>query len=244
MVFSLACGQDQKSSTFVSSNDDDLNHPWNLTPAEAVELQRRLVKRLVLTNPLHHIRFVAGIDCSCEWRGSHIWAAAVIYDLAENRIVEIAGASGKAMFPYIPGFLAFREGPIVVQAIDRLKTAPDAFLFDGQGIAHPRRLGIAAHIGLRLGVPTVGVAKSRLIGEAMEPADEVGAHTPIIDRDEIIGALVRTKRGVKPLWISPGHLIDIAGAISLTLSGCRQYRLPEPTRLAHIEVNRLRLAGK
>ena len=221
-------------------------HRWNLTPAEAVELQARLRGRLILEDepaaPLP--RLIAGVDCSSEWHGKTLWAAVVVWDRESGEIVEVAGASAQATFPYVPGFLTFREGPIVLDACRKLRSAPEAFLFDGQGICHPRRLGIAAHLGLWLERPAVGVAKSRLIGTAAEPGPEPGSDSPIVDQDEILGRLLRTRARARPLWISPGHLIGIAGAVRLVLACCRGYRLPEPTRFAHIEGGRLRRSGE
>ena len=218
-------------------------HRWNLTPAEAIELQARLHRRLVLSgSPLP--RLVAGVDCSSEWRGKRLWAAVVVWDRETDEIVEIAGASDQATFPYVPGFLSFREGPIILEAFRRVRSLPGAILFDGQGICHPRRFGIASHLGLWLDLPAVGVAKSRLIGTAEEPDQEPGSGNPIIDRDEHLGTLLRTRARARPLWISPGHLVDIEGAAKLVMACCRGYRLPEPTRLAHIEVGKLRRADR
>lgn len=216
-------------------------HRWDLTPTEAAELQTRLRSRLVLSGaPLP--RLVAGIDCSCEWHGKQLWCAVVVYDRERDEVIEVAGASAQVSFPYVPGFLTFREGPIILEACRKLRSHPEAFLFDGQGICHPRRLGIAAHLGLWLDRPSVGVAKSRLVGTAAEPSPEPGSSSPIFDQEECLGKLLRTRRRARPLWISPGHLIGIDGAVNLVMACCRGYRLPEPTRLAHLEVGKLRRA--
>jgi deoxyribonuclease V len=151
--------------------------------------------------------------------------------------VETATASAKLMFPYIPGLLSFREAPACLAAVRKLKSEPDLFLIDGQGIAHPRRLGLAAHLGLFLDKPTIGCAKSRLIGEFEPPGIEKGAHSPLRDHDQIIGAVVRTRHNVKPLFISVGHKCRLEDAIRLTLACATRYRLPEPTRLAHQAVS-------
>ena len=218
-------------------------HRWDLTPAEAAELQARLRQRLILSGePLP--RLVAGVDCSSEWHGRRLWAAVVVWDRETGKIAEIAGASEPASFPYVPGFLSFREGPIILEAFRRLRSLPEAILFDGQGICHPRRLGIASHLGLWLDLPAVGVAKSRLIGTAEEPGQEPGSGTPIIDQGEHLGTLLRTRTRARPLWISPGHRVGIDGAVKLVMACCRGYRLPEPTRLAHIEVGNLRRSGQ
>lgn len=216
-------------------------HRWDLTTSEAVELQTSLRRRLILApgqQPLP--RLIAGVDCSSEWHGNHLWAAIVVWDRETGELIEVSGASAATAFPYVPGFLTFREGPIILEALRSLRSQPEAFLFDGQGICHPRRFGIAAHLGLWVDRPSVGVAKSRLIGEASEPAPEPGSREPIMDAGECLGALLRTRPRANPLWISPGHRTDIDGAVALVLACCRGYRLPEPTRLAHIEVGKLR----
>lgn len=156
-------------------------------------------------------------------------------------LVETASATMDVTFPYIPGLLSFREAPVCLAAIEKLEHQPDVFMIDGQGIAHPRRLGLAAHLGLFLDKPTIGCAKSRLTGTFAEPALEKGAHEPLYDGDEIIGAVVRTRTNVKPLFISVGHRCTLDDAIDLTLACAIKYRLPEPTRLAHNTVSRLKL---
>jgi len=217
-------------------------HSWKIPLTVAAELQRRLRDRLVLRGRPTP-RLVAGIDCSSCWGRGPIWAAVVVYDLADDRIVDAATAVENAPFPYVPGYLSFREGPAVLAAWERLRRRPEAVIFDGQGIAHPRRFGIAAHLGLWLDLPSVGCAKSRFVGDAEEPAPEAGSHAPLTVDGEEVGALLRTRKGAKPVWVSPGHLVGIEGSVQLVLSTCRGRRLPEPTRLAHLESNRARLAG-
>jgi deoxyribonuclease V len=156
--------------------------------------------------------------------------------------IETATAVGAAVFPYVPGYLSFREGPVLDVAFGRLSERPDLVFFDGQGTAHPRRCGLASHLGVLWDVPAVGCAKSRLVGEADEPGPSRGDWTPLIDGEEIVGSVLRTRRGVKPMWISPGHRIDSEGARRVVLEGCTRYRMPEPTRRAHLEVNALRRA--
>jgi len=217
-------------------------HRWDLIPTEAADLQIRLRKRLVLTGkPLP--RLVAGVDCSSEWHGKRLWCAIVVWDRETGSVIEVAGASAQATFPYVPGFLTFREGPIILEALQNLHSRPEAFLFDGQGICHPRRLGIAAHLGLWVDRPSVCVASSRLIGTADAPHLGIGATSDILDQGECLGRLLRTRLRARPLWISPGHRIGIDGAVNLVMACCRGYRLPEPTRLAHIEVGKLRRTG-
>jgi deoxyribonuclease V len=149
-------------------------------------------------------------------------------------IVEIGSAEDSIIFPYVPGLLTFREAPLILAAFEKLTVTPDFVMVDGQGIAHPRRIGLASHLGLCLGIPAIGCAKSRLIGEYAEPGNEAGSYTELLDNSEVIGAVVRTKAGVKPVYVSIGHMIDLPSAVSLVLKCCRGYRLPEPTRLAHM----------
>lgn len=164
----------------------------------------------------------------------------VLWDPEANAVIETATAVLLARFPYIPGYLTFREGPAVLAAFAGLSRRPTAVLFDGQGIAHPRRFGLAAHLGLWLGLPSVGVAKSHFCGEAEEPGPAPGDATPLHDGDELLGAVLRTRLRCRPLYVSPGHLLSVPAALRLTLAACRGHRLPEPTRQAHLAVNRLR----
>jgi deoxyribonuclease V len=154
--------------------------------------------------------------------------------------VEEAGLQMPCSFPYVPGLLSFREGPAVVEAFRRLGTRPDAVIFDGQGFAHPRRIGLASHMGLWLGLPTVGCAKSRLVGEHDEPGREKGERVPLHDEGEQIGVVLRSRTDVRPVFVSPGHLADLDTSTDLVLRCCLRYRLPEPTRRAHLAVGRLK----
>jgi deoxyribonuclease V len=182
---------------------------------------------------------VAGADCALSRDGREVVAFVVVLELPG--LAEVARASGRApaRFPYVPGLLSFREAPALLEAFARLPATPDAVLFDGQGYAHPRRLGLASHLGLWLGVPTVGCAKSRLTGHADEPGPRRGSYRSLRDGGETIGRVVRTRDGVKPLYVSPGHLCDVPGAMRLTLRAGGGYRLPEPTRIADREVGRM-----
>ncbi len=216
-------------------------HPWDLTPQEAVVLQKKLATQVVLCNALPTpVERIAGVDVSYRWRGREFHAAVVVLDYLSMDILEIATASGEVDFPYIPGLLSFRELPILLQAFQNLEIVPDVILADGQGIAHPRRLGLASHLGLWLNLATIGCAKSRLCGEHEEPGSKKGDWTPLSDDGVTLGRVVRTRDGVRPLYISCGHKIDLHSATDIVLHCSRGYRLPEPTRQAHLLSNRVR----
>ncbi|HXX59098.1 MAG TPA: deoxyribonuclease V, partial [Dehalococcoidales bacterium] len=165
-------------------------------------------------------------------------AAVVVMTYPGLEEIEVSRENGAVTFPYVPGLLSFRKIPLLVEAFQKLKNIPDLVLVDGQGIAHPRRMGIATHLGILLELPTIGCAKSRLIGEYTEPGPEAGCHTNLMDNNEIIGAVVRTRTNTKPVYVSIGHKIDLTSAIQLTLSCCAGYRIPEPTRRAHLWANK------
>ena len=215
-------------------------HDWALTEREAVELQKTLRARVRLTPLEGRIETIAGTDISFNKFSTTVYAGIVVLRLPSLEVVEEVGVVSETHFPYRPGLLSFRETPSVLEAWAKLKTEPDAVMFDGQGIAHPRRVGIASHVGLLIGRPTFGCAKSVLVGKYEEPLPERGNWTPLTDRGEVVGAALRTKSGVQPIFVSPGHLIDLAGAIELTLGCDGGYRQPEPTRRAHLLVNALR----
>jgi deoxyribonuclease V len=215
-------------------------HSWELTPKEAISLQKTLAGRVDTSRPIERFDLVAGADCSYNRFSPWFYAVVVVWRRRDGAIVDRGEAIGKSPFPYVPGLLSFRELPIVLKAYESLTVAPDVILFDGQGIAHPRRIGIASHLGLWLDVPTIGCAKSRLIGEHREPGMKRDSTARLIDDGDVIGDVVRTKNGCKPLYISPGHRIDRATSVRAVLACCRGYRLPEPTRLAHQTVNDLR----
>ncbi len=216
-------------------------HSWDLTPPTAIALQKDLAQQIDVARPLKNCELIAGADCSYSRGSPRIYAAVVVLRTSDWSIVETQGAIGNSPFPYIPGLLSFREIPIVLQAFAKLKTRPDVVMCDGQGFAHPRRFGLACHLGLWLGIPCFGCAKSRLIGDHDEPAPEAGAVALLRDKQATIGKVVRTKKKTKPLYVSAGHLIDLPSAVRLTLQCCRGYRVPEPTRQAHLHVNQLRL---
>lgn len=208
-------------------------HSWNVTPEDAVALQRRLRSEVIATRPIDasKVRLVAGVDVSVKHEQSQ--AAVVVVTFPDFRFVTTVLARRPTPFPYVPGLLSFREGPVLEEAFERLETEPDVFLFDGMGTAHPRRIGIACHLGLWLERPTIGCGKTRLVGRHGPLAEEKGAAQPLVDRGETIGAAVRTRAGTNPIFVSPGHRADLASAVALTLACCPKYRIPEPIRLAH-----------
>ncbi|QEG34368.1 deoxyribonuclease V [Bythopirellula goksoeyrii] len=208
-------------------------HPWNVTPTEAREIQERFRNHVLQKNVarLRHIRHVAGVDVSIK--NNRVIAAIVVLDFSSLEIIASSIHRQPVRFPYVPGLLTFRECPALLPAYEKIRVEPDLVLVDGQGIAHPRRFGLAAHLGVLLGKPTIGCAKSRLIGVYEEPHEEAGCYTDLFDGEELIGAVLRTRTNVKPLFISVGHKIELPTALDLVLNCCRGYRLPEPTRLAH-----------
>ena len=209
------------------------SHPWTLAPAEAVALQRELRAHLILSDPLGPVQRVAGVDVGFEAGGAVTRAAVAVLRYPELDLRETAIARRPTTFPYIPGLLSFRELPAVLDALAQLREPPDLLLCDGQGIAHPRRFGIASHLGLLVDIPSIGVAKTRLCGTHEEPPNQRGAWTPLWGRGEIIGAVLRTRPDVKPLYISPGHRISLETALTYVMNCCTRYRLPETTRHAH-----------
>ena len=217
-------------------------HEWSLAPREAVELQKQLRERVRIAPLKRKVRTVAGADISFNKFSPVVWAGIVVMSLPDLEVVEEVGVVSEAKFPYISGLLSFREAPSVLECWEKLKTEPDAVMFDGQGIAHPRRIGIASHVGLLLNRPTFGCAKSVLVGRYEEPGEERGSRSPLVDpkNGETVGAALRTKTRTHPIYVSPGHLIDLEGAIDLTLACDGGYRQPEPTRRAHYLVNALR----
>ncbi|BBL69053.1 deoxyribonuclease V [Methanoculleus chikugoensis] len=215
-------------------------HPFDLAPAEAIRLQERLRKQVRPSGDAGKVSLVAGADASYTKGDDVIHAVVVALRYPDLTVVERVSAATVTTFPYIPGLLTFREGPALIEAFRRLRSEPDVIFFDGQGIAHPRGLGIASHMGVLLDRPTVGVAKSLLVGTAAEPAVERGSTAPMLRDGETIGMAVRTKERVKPVYVSVGHRIDLVQAVDLVLSAARGYRLPEPTRQAHLYANTVR----
>ncbi|MBC8377935.1 MAG: deoxyribonuclease V [Planctomycetes bacterium] len=219
-------------------------HEWDLTPLQARQLQEKLKGQITLRSLQKKPRFVAGLDCSLDKRRGLIFAAAVIFSFPELKLVETATAQMPLVFPYVPGLLSFREMPVCLEAVRKVQTLVDLWLIDGQGIAHPRRLGLASHLGLFLNTPTIGCAKSRLIGTYDEPGKNKGEFSWLYDKDEKIGAVVRTRDNVKPLFISPGHLCSFEDAVKYALACTIKYRLPEPTRLAHQTVSKVKTVNE
>jgi deoxyribonuclease V len=208
-------------------------HSWDVSFAEAKELQLELAQRVVLKNQVNTPRYVAGVDVGFEQNGKITRAAIVVLGYPELELIDKTLVRIPTVFPYVPGYLSFRELPAVLKALDRLKTIPDVFLCDGQGIAHPRRFGIACHLGVLTDIPSIGVAKSRLIGTYEEPGPNKGEKSNLYDKDEQIGVVLRTRTHVKPLFISPGHRVSMASSAKWVLNCTTRYRLPETTRYAH-----------
>jgi len=206
-------------------------HPWNVSREEAIGIQQRLRALISTEKDFEEVSTVAGVDVGFE--GDMAKAAVVVLRYPDLTPLEQAGAHVPVTFPYIPGLLSFREAPSILAALEKLKTEPDLIIVDGQGIAHPRRFGIASHLGLLVDKPTIGCAKSRLVGVHHEPGPKVGSYAYLYDGQEIIGAVLRTKLKTSPVYVSIGHRIDLEAAIHYVLTCCRGYRLPEPIRLAH-----------
>jgi deoxyribonuclease V len=204
---------------------------WDVSPGEAREIQSELASRVVRDGNPTSPRTVAGIDVSVRDEVNR--AAVVVDSWPDLTVIETSLADQPATFPYVPGLLSFREAPAIIQACRKLQTRPDLVIVDGQGIAHPRRLGIASHIGLLLDLPTIGCAKSLLVGKPGAVGNSIGDWAPIVDHGETIGAVVRTRANVKPVYVSIGHRISLEAAISWVLACCRGRRLPEPQRQAH-----------
>jgi deoxyribonuclease V len=229
-------------------------HNWNLSYSQAIALQRSLSEKVQLIELKNQPKTIAGIDCALSKDNQRILAAAVVLRTQTTQkdlwgpvessgfeIIETTDAVQKISFPYIPGLLSFRESPACIAAVEKLKNEPDVFIIDGQGIAHPRRFGLACHLGLFFDKPTIGCAKSRLTGCFEDPALEKGSFSPLKDGDEIIGAVVRTRTDVEPVFVSVGNKCLLKDAIKITLDCTTKYRIPEPTRLAHQLVGKIKL---
>ena len=202
-----------------------------MLPQDARRLQMKLAAHVIRENRLGTLKTVAGIDVGMK--GDRVCAAVVVLNFPKLDIAAQSTATRRVTYPYIPGLLSFREGPVILDALDRLDLKPDLLICDGQGIAHPCRLGIASHIGLLSDYPSIGCAKSRLCGQYQEPDAERGSHLPLMDHEETIGAIVRTRTGVKPVFVSIGYRVDLKTSIDVVLGCCKGYRLPETTRKAH-----------
>jgi deoxyribonuclease V len=209
-------------------------HGWDVSVAQAREIQLSLAKGVVTENKVVDPHLIAGIDISSPDDQGVARGAVVVLRYPEFGIVEVKEAHSRISFPYVPGLLSFRESPLILAACEKLSNVPDLILVDGQGIAHPRRFGLASHVGLLLDLPTIGCAKSILCGQHQPMAEEAGSYAELLDNGELIGAALRTKSGVKPIYVSVGHRIDLASALQWVMKCCLGYRLPEPTRLAHL----------
>jgi deoxyribonuclease V len=218
-------------------------HSWDVTPAQAVALQRKLASRVETRTPLGRCDLIAGADVSYGRYSMVLYAGVVVLRMSDRTVVETQSAVHEANFPYIPGLLSFREAPALLEALAKLESEPDVIMLDGQGFAHPRRFGLACHIGLWLNRPCLGCAKSRLTGTFKRLGIKAESQAFLVDHDEIIGAVVRTKRAVKPVFVSIGHRINLESAVQMVLAARGQYRIPEPTRLADQHVNALRRAA-
>ncbi|GMQ81336.1 MAG: deoxyribonuclease V [Rhodothermia bacterium] len=207
------------------------NHDWDVSPKEAVAIQHSLRERVVIEPLIIEVQLIAGIDVSVK--NNRVRTAIVVLDLDNLSQVDSVTWEGPAVFPYVPGLLSFREIPAILPALELLSVTPDAIMLDGQGLAHPRRFGLACHLGVLLDIPSLGVAKSRLTGTYKEPGETKGESSTLTKKDEILGAVLRTRTNVNPVFVSVGHKMELADALKLTLASTGRYRIPEPTRLAH-----------
>jgi deoxyribonuclease V len=210
-------------------------HSWNVSTGEAVQLQQRLAPLVSHTSTLREeVRYVAGLDISAPRRSGLARGAAVVLRYPSLQVEEVRTAEARPLLPYVPGLLSFREVPVLVGAVELLSVTPDLVLVDGQGIAHPRRFGLACHLGLMLDLPTIGCAKSILVGRHAGPLPrEAGSRVELVDKGEVVGVALRTRTDVNPVYVSVGHRIDLQTAVEWALACCRGLRIPEPTRLAH-----------
>lgn len=208
-------------------------HRWDVSVAEAKEIQSGLACRVVRVGSLSTVELIAGVDISGANSDGVSRGAIVVLRYPAMEVVERSMVTMRVEFPYVPGLLSFREMPLIIAACKKLRTTPDLFIADGQGIAHPRRLGLASHLGLVLGLPAIGCAKSILCGTHGDLGEDPGGRALLLDNEEIVGAALRTKRKVKPVYVSIGHMVDLDEACRWVLTCCKGYRLPEPTRLAH-----------
>lgn len=219
-------------------------HSWKVSPEEAKNIQLQLCQKLILCPPKDPVSTIAAGDVAYERRAPKTYAGFLLFTYPELTLLEKVFATGEVSFPYIPSLLTFREAPPLLEAFRQLSRKPDLIIFDGQGIAHPRSMGIAAHLGIILDLPTIGCAKSCLVGTYDHLPSFAGAHAPLLFKGQVVGMAVRTRAHVRPVFVSPGHKMDLENAVKITLSLCRGYRIPEPLRQAHIFVNRLCIQEK
>ena len=218
-------------------------HPWNVTYEEAIKIQKCLKDKVILKKIDRRINYIAGLDVSYAKEGNTVRAGVVVLDFPSLVKIEERWAQSKVSFPYIPGLLSFREIPALLDILTKIEIEPDLIFCDGQGIAHPRGLGIASHLGVLLRKPTIGCAKSRLVGEFDPVGEDEGEYVHLRYQNRIIGAVVRTRSRVKPVFISPGYGVVLKDCIRFVLETCPTYRIPEPTRQAHLLVNSVRCNG-
>jgi deoxyribonuclease V len=220
-------------------------HTWDVTPAEAIRLQETLRPLVISRDDAPRVlRTVAGMDVSYDRRSPWIFAAVVVLRLPALEVVDHAAVRARATFPYVPGLLSFRESPAGLEAWERLRTRPDCLLCDGHGYAHPRRFGLACHFGLLVDLPTIGCAKSVLVGEYREPGKKRGSLSDLVHDGEVVGVATRTRNGTSPVFVSAGHRVSLRRAVEIVLACSPRYRIPEPIRQAHTLVNRLRSAAR
>jgi deoxyribonuclease V len=216
-------------------------HEWDISFRDAIKLQKLLAQRVQFERIRKNPKLIAGIDCAFTADKKRIIGCAVVLRYPQMDIAEIKHAVRKVTFPYIPGLLSFREAPVCLDAVEKLKLKPDLFMIDGQGVAHPRRLGLAAHLGLFFNKPTIGCAKSRLTGTYEMPATVKGSYSHLYDGEEVIGVVIRTRSKVKPIFVSVGNKCTLEDAVKWSLNCATKYRIPEPTRLADIKVAKIKL---
>lgn len=218
-------------------------HDWNLTPREAIALQERLREKVIARDDFGRVELVAGADAAFDKKAGLAFGAVVVFEFPSMREVERKAAARKLEFPYAPGLLSFREIPVLLDAFAKLEHGLDLIMFDGQGLAHPRRFGLACHAGVLLDIPSIGCAKSRLTGKAEEPGRERGEWSPLRDKDDVVGAVLRTRRGVKPVYISIGHRVSLDAALKFATACCDGLRIPVPTRAADRYVSEFKRSG-
>jgi len=208
-------------------------HSWNVSVEEAIQIQEALRERIILKNAFSKVETIGGGDVAYSKNEDLLFGAIVVLSFPDMEILDKAAAIGKIPFPYISGLLSFREGPILIKVFQRLKLKPSVMIFDGQGIAHPRGMGFASHMGLWLDLPSIGCAKTPLLGEFISPRLSKGSFESIRRAGEKVGVVLRTRDKVKPVFVSPGHRIDLSTSIRLILESCKGFRFPEPLREAH-----------
>ncbi len=208
-------------------------HPWKVSFEEAIQIQEALKSRIVLKKTFSKVETIGGADVAYSKSENLLFGAIVVLSFPDMEILGTATCDGKTPFPYIPTLLSFREGPILIKTFQKLKIKPDVMVYDGQGIAHPRRMGLASHMGLWLDLPSIGCAKTPLLDEFVPPGPSRGSFEWIRREGKKVGAVLRTKEKVKPLFVSPGHRIDLSTSIHLILESCKGFRIPEPLRKAH-----------